>query len=100
MCLNRIGKEERCPTGTEVGLALGLHSVTAGLHMVALQKADGLPFPIPLGYTRVAAHIYGSRMIEEDGERHWGHAERMSTPAPVDATMDDDRLLGSREGWR
>lgn len=47
--------EGRCPTATEVGRMVGVERSTAGLHMVALRGAAGLPLPIDHSGQRNAA---------------------------------------------
>jgi DNA-binding transcriptional ArsR family regulator len=48
-------QSSRCPTATEVAQEIGLSEGSVRRHMDALERAAGLPFPIPSGARRIGA---------------------------------------------
>lgn len=44
-----------CPSGPEIAEITGLSTACVNVHLQALQKADGLPFPLLVGQERISA---------------------------------------------
>lgn len=74
----------QCPTSVEVAAVTGLAAQSAAVHMRALARADGLPFPIPCGKSR----------------RDLAYQERGVTPELITHAVDQQiRINRSRMVW-